>query len=142
MKPDFSTRTLKPGDTIGILGGGQLGRMLALAAAQMEMPQGDVRLEGIVWKRFANGPRYRKRYLFIQGGMLCYVDPKSSTGENAIVMGPITAVDITSAMTYELSFFLNERQLLVRVETQVELDAWYHMGQLVAKENFLSRTEH
>ena len=108
----------------------------------MEMPQGDVRLEGIVWKRFANGPRYRKRYLFIQGGMLCYVDPKSSTGENAIVMGPITAVDITSAMTYELSFFLNERQLLVRVETQVELDAWYHMGQLVAKENFLSRTEH
>ena len=113
-----------------------------LAAAPMEMPQGDVRLEGIVWKRFANGPRYRKRYLFIQGGMLCYVDPKSSTGENAIVMGPITAVDITSAMTYELSFFLNERQLLVRVETQVELDAWYHMGQLVAKENFLSRTEH
>jgi 5-(carboxyamino)imidazole ribonucleotide synthase len=28
-------RTLKPGDTIGILGGGQLGRMLALAAARL-----------------------------------------------------------------------------------------------------------
>ncbi|MGN6115427.1 MAG: 5-(carboxyamino)imidazole ribonucleotide synthase, partial [Nitrobacter sp.] len=27
--------TLKPGDTIGILGGGQLGRMLALAAARL-----------------------------------------------------------------------------------------------------------
>jgi hypothetical protein len=115
-----------------------------LAVAPMEMPQGDVRLEGIVWKRFANAPtpRYRKRYLFIQGGMLCYVDPKSSTGDNAIVMGPITATDITNAMTYELSFFLNERQLLVRVETKGELDAWYRMGQLVAKENFLSRTEH
>ena len=27
--------TLKPGDTVGILGGGQLGRMLALAAARL-----------------------------------------------------------------------------------------------------------
>jgi len=27
--------TLKPGDTIGILGGGQLGRMIALAAARL-----------------------------------------------------------------------------------------------------------
>ena len=44
--------------------------------------------------------------------------------------------------TYELSLFSNERQLFVRVETRAELDAWYHMGQLVAKENFLSRTEH
>jgi len=26
---------LKPGDTIGILGGGQLGRMLAMAAARL-----------------------------------------------------------------------------------------------------------
>jgi 5-(carboxyamino)imidazole ribonucleotide synthase len=31
----FAGRVLKPGDTIGILGGGQLGRMLALAAAQL-----------------------------------------------------------------------------------------------------------
>ena len=29
---------LKPGDTIGILGGGQLGRMLAMAAALTELP--------------------------------------------------------------------------------------------------------
>ena len=28
-------KVLKPGDTIGILGGGQLGRMLALAAARL-----------------------------------------------------------------------------------------------------------
>ena len=68
-----------------------------LAAAPMEMPQGDVRLEGVVWKRFSNAPRYKRRYLFIQGGMLCYTDPKSSTGDNAIVYGPITAADITSA---------------------------------------------
>ena len=32
---DVSRVTLKPGDTIGILGGGQLGRMLALAAARL-----------------------------------------------------------------------------------------------------------
>lgn len=32
---DFALRRLKPGDTIGILGGGQLGRMLALAAAPL-----------------------------------------------------------------------------------------------------------
>ena len=113
-----------------------------LAEAPMEMPRGDVRLEGIVWKRFSNAPRFQRRYLFIQGGMLCYTDPKSSTGDNAIVYGPITAADITSANRYELSLFSNERQLLVRVETKAELDAWYHMGQLVAKENFLSRTEH
>ncbi|MGL4441799.1 MAG: 5-(carboxyamino)imidazole ribonucleotide synthase [Bosea sp. (in: a-proteobacteria)] len=31
----FAGRVLVPGDTIGILGGGQLGRMLALAAAQL-----------------------------------------------------------------------------------------------------------
>ena len=31
----LSRVTLKPGDTIGILGGGQLGRMLALAAARL-----------------------------------------------------------------------------------------------------------
>ena len=68
-----------------------------LAAAPMEMPQGEVRLEGIVWKRFSNAPRYKRRYLFIQGGMLCYTDPKSSMGDNAIVYGPITAADITSA---------------------------------------------
>eukprot|EP00964_Phaeocystis_antarctica_P100873 scaffold66413_cov60-Phaeocystis_antarctica.AAC.3 len=113
-----------------------------LAEAPMEMPRGDVRIEGIVWKRFSNAPRYNRRYLFIQGGMLCYTDPKSSTGDNAIVYGPITAADITSANRYELSLFSNERQLLVRVGTKAELDAWYHMGQLVAKENFLSRTEH
>ena len=34
MTASFSVK-LKPGDTIGILGGGQLGRMLALAAAQL-----------------------------------------------------------------------------------------------------------
>lgn len=32
---DVSRVTLKPGDTIGILGGGQLGRMLAMAAARL-----------------------------------------------------------------------------------------------------------
>ncbi len=30
-----ATKALAPGSTIGILGGGQLGRMLALAAAQL-----------------------------------------------------------------------------------------------------------
>jgi len=33
--PQARQRRLKPGDTIGILGGGQLGRMLALAAARL-----------------------------------------------------------------------------------------------------------
>ena len=33
--PPAQTRRLEPGDTIGILGGGQLGRMLAMAAAQL-----------------------------------------------------------------------------------------------------------
>ena len=32
MKPDI---ILQPGDTIGVLGGGQLGRMMALAAARL-----------------------------------------------------------------------------------------------------------
>ena len=32
---DAKQVTLKPGDTIGILGGGQLGRMLAMAAARL-----------------------------------------------------------------------------------------------------------
>ena len=68
-----------------------------LAAAPMEMPPGEVRLEGIVWKRLSTAPRYKRRYLFIQGGMLCYTDPKSSMGDNAIVYGPITAADIISA---------------------------------------------
>ncbi|MDU6731594.1 MAG: hypothetical protein E6471_33535, partial [Bradyrhizobium sp.] len=35
---------MKPGDTIGILGGGQLGRMLALAAARLGWPLQDVAL--------------------------------------------------------------------------------------------------
>src|SRR5579859_5071584 len=34
-KSDVTRVRLKPGDTIGILGGGQLGRMLALAAARL-----------------------------------------------------------------------------------------------------------
>ena len=33
--PPAQTRRLEPGDTIGILGGGQLGRMLAMAAARL-----------------------------------------------------------------------------------------------------------
>ena len=37
--------TLKPGDTIGILGGGQLGRMLAMAAALTELPVFGVPIE-------------------------------------------------------------------------------------------------
>ncbi len=32
---DTNRVKLKPGDTIGILGGGQLGRMLAMAAARL-----------------------------------------------------------------------------------------------------------
>ena len=84
----------------------------------MELPQGEVRLEGVVWKKDSNLPKYKKRYLFIQGGMLCYTDPKSSTGDNAIVYGPITAADITCAKTYELTLFSNERQLFMRVETK------------------------
>jgi 5-(carboxyamino)imidazole ribonucleotide synthase len=35
MRETPSNLTLKPGDTIGILGGGQLGRMIALAAARL-----------------------------------------------------------------------------------------------------------
>jgi len=34
-KQGISRTKLKPGDTIGILGGGQLGRMLAMAAARL-----------------------------------------------------------------------------------------------------------
>ncbi len=34
-EPSLAERSLKPGDAIGILGGGQLGRMLALAAARL-----------------------------------------------------------------------------------------------------------
>jgi 5-(carboxyamino)imidazole ribonucleotide synthase len=46
-KSDMTRVRLKPGDTIGILGGGQLGRMLALAAARLGLrcqvfsPEGD-----------------------------------------------------------------------------------------------------
>ena len=88
-------------------------------APPMEMPQGNVRLEGVVWKKDSNIPRYRKRHFFVQGAMLCYTDPKSTTGENAIVYGPITAADIISRTTYELTLFSNERQLLMRVGTEV-----------------------
>lgn len=51
---------LKPGNTIGILGGGQLGRMLALAAAQLGYrtigysPEGDVVAEQVSNDFFAN----------------------------------------------------------------------------------------
>lgn len=34
MMPGLATRRLRPGDTIGILGGGQLGRMMAIAACR------------------------------------------------------------------------------------------------------------
>ena len=60
---------------------------------------------------------FQKRWFFVQGGILCYMDPEAGKADNAIVCGQITASDISSRLKYELSIFAGGRHYFLRVDT-------------------------
>ena len=80
------------------------------------------------------GVPFQKRWFFVQGGILCYMDPEAGKADNAIVCGQITASDISSRLKYELSIFAGGRHYFLRVDTIAELENWHAVCNRIGRE--------
>lgn len=98
------------------------------AAAQ---PTGDVECEGELYKQNKSKTSFQKRFCFLQGGVLCYKDPK--VPDHAIVCGQVTAADVTSWSRCEIAIFADGHQYDMRAATRAELDGWLNACQAAAK---------
>ena len=85
-------------------------------------------------RRSLLGVPFQKRWFFVQGGILCYMDPEAGKADNAIVCGQITASDISSRLKYELSIFAGGRHYFLRVDTIAELENWHAVCSRIGRE--------
>lgn len=100
-------------------------------SAASVQPTGEVEYEGYLFKQSKSKTAFQKRFCFLQGGMLCYKDPKVS--DHAIVCGQVTAADITNWTRYEIAIFADGHQYDMRSLTKAELEGWLNSCQAAAK---------
>lgn len=101
------------------------------SAAASVQPTGKIEFESWLFKQTKTKAAFQKRFCFLQGGVLCYKDPK--VADHAIVCGQVTAVDITSWERYEIAIFADGHEYNMRAATKAEIEGWFSACQAAAK---------